>query len=154
REAAEAQEAAAEEERRSADGDVHRWSARAEALDAALGDLRAGLAKALDGVDGLLGPAVDLITIEPGCESAVAAALGDVLRGVVARDAGSARDALARLRSTGTAGTVLVPDAAGTAEPAFENRSSPVNGRQLALPVGARALAGCVGSPVPGLGPV
>src|SRR5581483_11851075 len=78
--AAEERAAAAEEARRAADGDVHRWSARAEALDAALGDLRAGLAKALDGVEGLLGPAVDLITIEPGCESAVAAALGDVLR--------------------------------------------------------------------------
>jgi chromosome segregation protein len=149
REAAEERAASAEEARRAADADVHRWSARAEALDAALGDLRAGLAEALDGVDGLLGPAVDLITIEPGCESAVAAALGDVLRGVVARDAASARDALARLRSTGTAGTVLV--AVATAEPAFENRCIPVNERQFAVPAGARALAECVGSPVPGL---
>ena len=154
RETAEAQAAAAEEARRAADADVHRWSARAEALDAALGDLRAGLATALEGVDGLLGPAVDLITIEPGCESAAAAALGEVLRGVVARDAGSARAALARLRSTGTAGTVLVPDSAGEAEPAFENRCIPVDERQLDGPAGSRPVAGCVGTAVPGLGPV
>src|SRR5581483_5320171 len=154
RETAEAQAAAAEEARRAADADVHRWSARAEALDAALGDLRAGLATALEGVDGLLGPAVDLITIEPGCESAAAAALGEVLRGVVARDAGSARAALARLRSPGTAGTVLVPDSAGEAEPAFENRCIPVDERQLDGPAGSRPVAGCVGTAVPGLGPV
>src|SRR5205814_1874249 len=110
RETAEEQAAGAEAARRAADGDAHRWTARAESLDAALGDLRAGLAKALDGVDGLLGPVVDLITIDPGCEAAVAAALGEALRGVVARDADAARAALARLRSAGTAGTVLVPD--------------------------------------------
>jgi chromosome segregation protein len=176
REAAEAQAAAAEEARRGADGDVHRWSARAEALDAALGDLRAGLAKALDGVDGLLGPAVDLITIEPGCESAVAAALGDVLRGVVARDAGSARDALARLRSTRTAGTVLVPDSGvpDRGDSAVRNASSAdgfgperpghsgvrdrgdgaVGDAGLRWPSGARPLAACVASSVAGLAAV
>ena len=144
REAADEQTAAADEARRAADADVHRWTARADALDAALGDLRAGLSAALGGVDGLLGPLVDLITIEPGCESAVAAALGEALRGVVARDADSARAALARLRSTGTAGTVLVPDAtplparppAGGAEPASDFRTIPVIERQLERPDG------------------
>src|SRR5207248_2798778 len=129
--------ASADEARRAADADVHRWTARAEALDAALGDLRAGLAAALDGVDGVLGPAVDLITTEPGCEAAVAAALGDVLRGVVARDADAARAALARLRSTGTAGTVLVP----SAQPAFDLRSLPVHERRFAL--AAEAAEAC-----------
>jgi len=178
REAAEERAAAAEEARRAADGDLHRWSARAEALDAALGDLRAGLAKALDGVDGLLGPAVDLITIEPGCESAVAAALGDVLRGVVARDAASARGALARLRSTGTAGTVLVPDpasgvpdqvmaavgnagsadesgaGAGCASGVPDQAMAAVGNAGSAGADGARPLAAAVGSEVPGLAPV
>jgi chromosome segregation protein len=142
REAAEAGASAAEEARRAADADVHRWSARAEALETALGDLRSGLSAALDGVDGLLGPVVDLMTIEPGVESAVAAALGEALRGVVARDADAARAVLARLRSSGTAGTVLVPDTAAgpaSAEPA---------------PAGTRLLAGCVGSEVAGLEPV
>ena len=154
RETAEASAAAAEEARRTADGEVHRWAARADALEAALGDLRAGLASALDGVDGLLGPVVDLITIEPGMESAVAAALGEALRGVVARDADSARAALAALRSSGTAGTVLVPHAAAPsgAEPASDFRGIPVGERQL--PEGARALAGCVGTSVPGLASV
>ncbi|MDQ1497376.1 MAG: chromosome segregation protein [Actinomycetota bacterium] len=180
REAAEQQAASAEEARRAADGDTHRWAARADALDAALGDLRAGLTAALDGVDGLLGPAIDLITIEPGCESAVAAALGEALRGVVARDAEAARAALTRLRSTNTAGTVLVPvpvpatagnepafdfrsipvderrlaAPAGRDEPASDFRSIPVDERRLAPPDGARPLAGCVGSSVSGLGDV
>ncbi|HVW33096.1 MAG TPA: hypothetical protein VHL53_11195, partial [Acidimicrobiia bacterium] len=174
RERAEEQAEAAEAARRSADADTHRWSARAEALEAALGDLRAGLASALEGVDGILGPAVDLVTIESGLEPAVAAALGDALRGVVARDAEAARAALTRLRSAGTAGTVLVPappepafdfrrssenerrlagDGAGP-EPAFDFRRSSENERRLAVPDGTRGLAGGVGSPVPGLGPV
>ncbi|HEY4409507.1 MAG TPA: chromosome segregation protein SMC [Acidimicrobiia bacterium] len=158
---AEEQAAAAEQARRDADADVHRWSARAESLDAALGDLRAGLAKALDGVEGLLGPVVDLITMDPGCEAAVAAALGEALRGVVARDADAARSALARLRSAGTAGTILVPDAAltrsgsdepaGTGEPACTGRHIRADERRLAVPDGARALDGCVGTEVPGL---
>src|SRR5439155_21939610 len=139
------QAAAAGAARRAADGDAHRWTARAESLDAALGDLRAGLAKALDGVDGLLGPVVDLVSIEPGCEAAVAAALGEALRGVVARDADAARAALARLRSAGTAGTVLVPDPARpSGVPEFQGAEL----RNAGL-VG-RALATCVGSAVPG----
>src|SRR5581483_2306249 len=143
RAAAEEQSTAAEEARRAADGDVHRWSARAESLDAALGDLRAGLAKALDGVDGLLGPVVDLITIEPGYEAAVAAALGEALRGVVARDAEAARAALARLRSAGTAGTVLVL-AAAVAEPACTSPDMAADERQLGTAAGA---AGAVAEP-------
>ncbi|HET9772034.1 MAG TPA: AAA family ATPase, partial [Acidimicrobiia bacterium] len=148
RESAEQQATGAEDARRAADADVHRWTARADALDAALGDLRAGLASALEGVDGLLGPVVDLITIEPGCESAVAAGLGDALRGVVARDAEAARAALARLRSSGTAGTVLVP-ASGVPD-----RGDGVVRNAGSAPAGARPLGDCVGSSVPGLGAV
>jgi chromosome segregation protein len=162
REAAEEQAAAADEARRRADADVHRWTARADALDAALGDLRAGLTAALEGVDGLLGPVVDVIEIEAGSEAAVAAALGEVLRGVVANGPDAARAALARLRATGTAGTVLVPDlappaghaTAAHAEPASDFRSISVNERQLGTPGGARPLASCVGSSVPGLAQV
>ena len=160
REAADAQAAAAEEARRTADGDVHRWTARADALDAALGDLRAGLSAALEGVDGLLGPVVDVITIEPGAEAAVAAALGEALRGVVAQDAESARAAFTRLRSTGTAGTVLVPaaDRSGSGVPEFQGPelgNAGSTGRPMAeVPVGTRPLASCVGSSVPGLGQV
>jgi chromosome segregation protein len=150
RETAEGAAADAEEARRAADGEVHRWAARADALEAALGDLRAGLASALEGVEGLLGPVVDLITIEPGAESAVAAALGEALRGVVARDAPAARAALARLRSTGTAGTVLVPAASGV--PEFGGVE--VGNANSGSVAGARRLAGCVGSSVPGLAAV
>src|SRR5688572_11557440 len=142
RETAEGAASEAEGARRSADADVHRWTARADALEAALGDLRSGLAAALDGLDGVLGPVVDLITIQPGLEPAVAAALGEALRGVVARDADAARAVLSRLRSSGTAGTVLVPDAA----------AGPASARPA--PAGTQPLAGCVGSPVAGLEPV
>ena len=152
RASAEEQAAAAEEARRAADAAVHRWGARAESLDAALGDLRAGLAQALDGVDGLLGPVVDLSTLEPGCEPAVAAALGEALRGVVARDADAARAAMTRLRSAGTAGTVLVPADAG--QPACTSPERAAEERQFVVPDGARALGGCVGTGVPGLGAV
>ena len=150
---AEAAASEADEARRAADADLHRWTARADSLEAALGDLRAGLGSALAGVDGILGPVVDLITIDPGLEAAVAAALGESLRGIVAADAAVARAALARLRAGGTAGTVLVPDTGpAPSEPAFHFRSIPVNERQL--PDGARPLAACVGSSVPGLEPV
>ena len=151
REAGEGQAAEADQARRAADADVHRWTARADALDAALGDLRAGLSAALDGVDGLLGPVVDLVTIEPGCESAVAAALGEALRGVVARDAEAARAALTRLRATGTAGTVLVPAPASGA-PGWPG-PEPRNADSGSSP-GARPLSGCVDSAVAGLGAV
>ena len=151
RAAAEQQAAGAEQARRAADADVHRWTARADALDTALGDLRAGLSAALDGVDGLLGPVVDLLTIEPGCESAVAAALGESLRGVVARDADAARAALTRLRSTGTAGTVLVP-APGSGVPGFQGPE--LRNAGSGSSPGARPLSGCVGSSVAGLGAV
>ncbi|HYH50188.1 MAG TPA: chromosome segregation protein SMC, partial [Acidimicrobiia bacterium] len=146
--AAEAAAAEAEEARRSADGDVHRWTARAAALEAALGDLRAGLSAALEGVDGLVGPVVDLVTIEPGLESAVAAALGEALRGVVARDADAARAALTRLRSAGTAGTVLVPDSRSVAP---RSHSPELESAASTVPTGTRPLASCVGSSVPGL---
>ncbi|HEV8622995.1 MAG TPA: chromosome segregation protein SMC [Acidimicrobiia bacterium] len=148
RAAAEAAASEAEETRRAADGDVHRWTARADALEAALGDLRAGLASALDGVDGILGLVVDLITIESGTEAGVAAGLGDALRGVVARDADSARSAMARLRSAGTAGTVLVPDASASGVPDCGDRA--VRNANAGA-AGVRALATCVGSSVPGL---
>jgi chromosome segregation protein len=151
RETAEVSAAQAEEARRAADADLHRWAARADALEAALGDLRSGLAAVLDDVDGVLGPLVDLITIEPGVESAVAAALGDALRGVVAGDADAARDALARLRSTGNAGTVIVPDRLSGVH---DRGSGAVRNAGSAVPAGARPLAECVDSSIPGLGAV
>ena len=148
RETAEAAAAEAEEARRSADGEAHRWTARADALEAALGDLRAGLSSALEGVDGVLGPVVDLITIEPGMESAAAAGLGEALRGVVARDADAARAALARLRSSGSAGTVLVPTPPSGVP---HHGDSAVRNASSAALAGARALAECVGTSVLGL---
>jgi chromosome segregation protein len=148
---AEEHAAGAEAHLRSADAAVSTWTARAEALAAALGDLRAQVAAggALEGVDGIAAALVDLIEIEPGAEAAVAAGLGDSLRAVVAEDEASARAALERLRAAHEGGMVVVADAAG-------GRAEEPNGTGAVSAVAGvtRPLAGCVGSDHPGLAAV
>jgi chromosome segregation protein len=142
REAAMVDSQAAEAALRAADAAASAWAARAEALDQALGELRAQLAGSgvLEGVDGIAGALVDLVDIDPGAEAAVAAGLGEVLRSVVALHPAAAREALARLRSAGVGGTVLVT---GAAVP------GPV--RTVDLPGGTRPLAACLRGRVEGL---
>ena len=144
RESAEAEAASADEARRSADADVHRWTARADALDAALGDLRAGLSTALEGVGGCSAcrrPDHDRTRRRvrrgrrPGRRPAG--------RGRRRRRCRAARP-LARLRSSGTAGTVLVPDAAATRRSAYPAE------RQLALPAGVARWRMCRDRQFPG----
>ncbi len=148
RQEAEVHAAEAEASLRSADAGVSAWTARAEALAVALGELRDQVAAggALDGVEGIAGALVDLIEIEPGAEAAVAAGLGDALRAVVADGEDSARTALERLRAAQQGGMVVV---AGAEDPAAQEGT-------WASPDGAgvRPLAGCVGSSHPGLADV
>ncbi len=142
RQEAEERAAAAEAGLRAADAAVSTWTARAEALAAALGDLRAQVAAggALEGVDGIAGALVDLIEIEPGAEAAVAAGLGDALRAVVAESEISARTALERLRAAHEGGMVVVAVAtAATPEP--DGAGAGGKGHPGAMP-----LAGCVRS--------
>src|SRR5207244_4358991 len=63
---------------RQAESDATRWRARAEMLALALEEAHAaaGGDDILEQVDGVLGPLVDLLEIDDGCEIAVAAALG------------------------------------------------------------------------------
>lgn len=142
REAAEAAAAAAEARLRVADAEAHGWTARAEALALALGELRASLAGSgcLDGVAGVAGPLVDLLEIEPGAEAAVAAGLGDALRAVVVTDPTAAREVLQRLRAGEVGGVALVADAATGEKP-----------RVPAVPPDTHPLAACVTARVKGL---
>jgi chromosome segregation protein len=141
-----------EMELRSADAGVSAWTARAEALSAALGELRSQVTAGgiLDGLDGIAGALVDLIEIEPGAEAAVAAGLGDALRAVVTDDEASGRAALERLRAAQQGGMVVV-----AAPDSKRGAKTPKGGDFAPEHLGsARPLAGCVGSSHPGLAAV
>ncbi|MGC5535862.1 AAA family ATPase [Streptomyces sp. SR-10] len=106
-------EATAAERRRAA------VAARHEAL--ALGlrrkDGTGALLGARDQLAGLLGPAAELLTVEPGYEVAVAAALGAAADAVAVTDPATAADAirLLRERDAGRAVMLLGADLAGSA---------------------------------------
>ncbi len=101
----------AEDTRRAADAEAHRWDARSEALALALDEARgATRAEALEGVDGVIGPLVDYLEIEPGVEAAVAAALGEAMRAVVVERGPAAHAALARLKEGDLDALLLVVD--------------------------------------------
>jgi chromosome segregation protein len=130
---------AADDTLRAADADVARWQARAETLAAALDASRDdAVVAALDDIPGVVGPLVDHLEIDPGVEAAVHAVLGDAVRAVVVDGPASARRALERLAS-GDAGALLV-----VAQVSASRAPAP------SVP-GARPLADCVRSSVPGL---
>ncbi len=92
---------------RSADAERHTWTARAEALAAALDTARARAgAERLAGVEGALGALQELVEVDPGWEVAFEAAAGQALAAVVVDGDHSARRALDVLRQEGT-GAVL-----------------------------------------------
>jgi chromosome segregation protein len=117
---------------RAAEKDVTGWQAREEAL--ALGlrrkDGAGALLGAADRVPGLIGSVAALLSVEPGCEAALAAALGALADAVAVAGVEDAADAL-RLLKIEDAGRValLVGSGAGASAPA---RPAAV------LPAGAR----------------
>ena len=126
---------------REAEGDAGHWRARAEALALALDAARAAAgAEQLRGVDGVIGPLVDHLEIEPGAEDAVTAALGDAIRAVVVQGGAAARDALARLASGNAQALLLVlgDDFDRPAQTPF-------------VPTGSRSLAEFVHCSIPAL---
>jgi chromosome segregation protein len=135
---------AAEERWRVSEANSARARARADALEQQLMMAReAGGAGTLDDVDGVVGALVDLVEIEPGAESAVAAALGDALLAVVVNRGAGVRTALERLHDDGGRALLLVTDPFGRP------------GAQSALvPPGARPAVELVRTTVPGLGDV
>jgi chromosome segregation protein len=132
---------AAEDQWRGAEGDAARARARADALGQQLHEARSDAAVAeLDGVQGVVGPLVDHLQIEPGAEAAVATALGDAMRAVVVHGGSAAREAVERLRAGDAHALVLVVEPVGT--------PSMLGGD---APAGARSLASVVRTSVPGL---
>jgi len=130
----------AEEDWRFTEGDAGRWRARAEALGLALEAARAKAgAERLRDVDGVAGPLVDHLEIEPGVEAAVVSALGDAMQAVVVQGGQAARGALARLKDGDTEALLLVTGSAGVS----------VQGELV--PPGTRPLADCVHAKLPGL---
>jgi chromosome segregation protein len=140
RTAAEAALETAEERLRGAQGDATRWHARADALALALDQARAATGvDRLVGVEGVAGPLVDLIEIEPGREAAAAAALGEALRAVVVDSPSAGRRALQGL-AAGEASALLLVLAERTTS-AHAAVGPPPSGRWAASCVRARPTA-------------
>ncbi|GIU89425.1 MAG: hypothetical protein KatS3mg010_0524 [Acidimicrobiia bacterium] len=87
----------ADEVVRAAEADASRWRARAETLAMALDEAHAAAGgDAIAAIDGVIGPLVDHVVIEPGAETAVAAALGEALHAIAVEGHAAARAALER----------------------------------------------------------
>jgi chromosome segregation protein len=100
--------AAADEAARTADGERHAWTARADALALALdaARARAGVEHLTD-VDGVAGTLLDLVDVDPGWEAAFEAAAGSALAAVVVDSVAVGRAALATLSAGSVPGAVL-----------------------------------------------
>jgi chromosome segregation protein len=131
---------AADEQWRHTEAEAARWRARADTLELALTAAHAAAgAEHVADLDGVIGPLVDLIEIEPGAEAAVAAALGDAMLAVVVSGGDAATAAVERLHAGDAHGFLLVVDAlAAPAQPPL-------------VPPGARPLGECVHTRVAGL---
>ena len=128
---------------RHAETDASHWRARAEMLALALEEAHAAVGdEAIAGIDGVVGPLVDVLDVETGCEIAVAAALGDALKAVVVESDDAARALVEECKRGDHHAWLLVA----------EGRSS---GLQISFaPEGARPLGTCVRGLRPGLDPV
>jgi chromosome segregation protein len=127
---------------RALERDRAHWKARVEALSLGLRrkDGPAALLAAGDRLPGLLGSLAGLVTVEPGAEAALAAALGGLAEGVAVSSVGEAVAALLLLKSEGAgrAGIMI-----GTGEVG----GPPAAGSRPVLPGGARWADDLVGVP-------
>ncbi len=139
---AEADHADAENRRRTADADRHRWEARAEALGQALDDARARAgAKHLEEICGVVGALLELVQVDEGMEAAFEAAAGETLAAVVVDGPGAARRGLEELRRLDLGGAVVaLPSLAG--EPAVTDWSVAAGGLAAGGLVAGGGLAG------------
>ncbi|MCG2622335.1 chromosome segregation protein SMC [Arthrobacter sp. I2-34] len=124
--------------RREAERERAALAARKEALEVGL-DRRDGSADLLaSGIDGVLAPLADLVTVKPGYEAAVAAALGAVAEAVAVRDTDTAVRALELVKHADT-GRVQLVIGAGPAAAAM-----PLTETIDTLPAGATAAVSLV----------
>jgi chromosome segregation protein len=140
RQAAEEALHAAQEQWRDADAEATRWRARAEALALALAAEHAAAGgEAIAGYDGVIGPLIDHVDIEPGAEVAVAAALGEALHAIVVEGDGRARAAIEQLKAGDGNALFLVVGSNGA------------GAQGVLAPPGTRPLGACVRGTRPGL---
>ncbi|HET9075538.1 MAG TPA: chromosome segregation protein SMC [Acidimicrobiales bacterium] len=143
--------AEAEDRRRQADAEHHRWAAREEALAQALDQARARAgAERLAAAGGVVGTLLDLVEVEDGFAAAFEAAAGEILAAVVLDGVDSARRGLDELRRTQAAGAVVaLPGAAPRPDgaPRGPGGSAPA----ADLPDGATRLRGRVRGRLPGV---
>ena len=98
----------AEENRRVAEAEAHRWIARADALELALDEARSKAgAERLAGIDGVIGTLLDLVEVDSGWEAAFEAAVTDALSAVVVDSMASGREAIATLRADDVSGSIV-----------------------------------------------
>ena len=118
---------------RAAETDVTQWHARQEAL--ALGLRRKDGAGALltagDRLPGLVGSVAALLSVEPGCEAALAAALGALTDAVVVAGVEDAAEAIRLLKIEDAGRAELLVGDAGGRSPVAARRPEP-------LPAGCR----------------
>ena len=131
---AEAREAvsAATDARREAASDRATWAARRDTLAMSLRNQDGTAALLQAGVDGLLGPVAEHLSVERGWENAVAALLGVLAEAGLAADAEAALSGLehARSRDLGAVRLVLADDSSLIPSPhtADEDSSAPIDG--------------------------
>jgi len=138
--------AALREDEREADRQRSALQARKDALELGLArkDGTGALLAASSRLSGLLGTVAALITVEPGAETAIAAALGGAADAVAVDSVGSAVDAIRLLKT----------DDAGRAGLLVSNTSEPAAAPRAALPEGVRAAVDLVTCPAEVQGPV
>ena len=131
---AEAREAvsAATDARREAASDRATWAARRDTLAMSLRNQDGTAALLQAGVDGLLGPVAEHLSVERGWENAVAALLGVLAEAGLAADAEAALSGLehARSQDVGAVRLVLANDPSLSPSPhtADEDSSTPIEG--------------------------
>lgn len=93
------------------------------------------------GLPGIMGPLASMLSVEPGYEAAIAAALGNCSDAVVVRDAGTAVEALELLKAddAGLASLLLaVPAGQVAADPPSGVEAAPAPGPFPGVPAGPR----------------
>ena len=110
--------------KQAAEREKETLTARRDALRVGL-DRRDGSAVLLDaGLDGVLAPVAALLTVRPGCERAVTAALGSAASAVAVADTDAAVRALAHLSEADGGQVDLVLAAGGGAGPSVSGGAS------------------------------
>ncbi len=151
-EAAQAEVERLREAERTAERERATWTARREALELGLARKDGGgaLLAASEQVSGLLGSTATLLSVEPGYEQALAAALGAAADAVAVDSLETALVALRRLRDQDAGQATLIlggPAGPGAAGPASGAWATGASGRRPDLPEGARWAADLVQAP-------